>query len=79
MHRGAHINIITFHYKKNGHLQPIFATKNYHLPLYWQFLVAKIGYIYNNFSSSVWNHATQVIEYQTFFSLTIELNQNETN
>jgi hypothetical protein len=30
-------------------------------------------------SSNVWNHATQVIEYWTFFSMTIELNQNEKN
>jgi hypothetical protein len=60
-------------------LQPIFASKNYHLQLHRQFLVAKTGYIYKNFSSSVWNHATQVIEYQTFFSMIIELNQNETN
>ncbi len=30
-------------------------------------------------SSNVWNHATQVIEYLNFFSMTIKLNQNEKN
>jgi len=45
----------------------VICNKEKHLQLYWQFLVAKIGYIYKNFSSSVWNHVTQVIKYWTFF------------
>jgi len=44
-----------------------FAINKKMFTLYWQFLVAKIGYIYNNFSCSVWNHVTKVIEYWTCF------------
>jgi len=79
MPRGAHIGFVTFHWKKNCHLQLIFATTNYCLQLHWQFIVAKIGYIYNIFSFGVWNCATQVIEYWNYFSMKIESIQNEIN
>ncbi len=78
MHRGAHW-FCDISLEEKCHLQPIFATKNYHLQLYWQFLGAKIGYIYKKKSCTVWNHVTQDIEYWTFFSMIIELNQNENN